>query len=88
MAEKGGLSSTMHNTFKETLSERPVGNNVMDHNSCAPFSKPHDVGPDGIPLVFETTVKGRGDRGSPGKDAAVSSTMSAAYAKGKGEELA
>ena len=53
----------------------------MDHNPCPDFSKPHDIGPDTIPLVFKTTVEGRGMDGPPGKDAALSSTMGGGVAK-------
>lgn len=78
---KDQMSSPFQSAIAKGASERGVGNNVMDHNSCPAFSKPHSVGPDTIPCVFETTVGGRGNRGNPGKDAAVSSTMGGGVAK-------
>jgi hypothetical protein len=79
---KDQMSSPFQNAFGSTLSETPEGgSHTMDRNSCPQFSKPHDCGPDTIPLVFETTVEGRGNRERPGKDAAMSSTMGGGVAK-------
>ncbi|HXP82573.1 MAG TPA: hypothetical protein VN976_21925 [Verrucomicrobiae bacterium] len=75
MSKKDAISSPMQNAFGHTVSDRGTGDVVNDHNMCPVFGKPHDMGPDTIPTVFGTTVGGKGPHGSPGTDAAVSSTM-------------
>lgn len=76
MSRKDAISSPMHNAFAHTVSEKGTGQTINDHNPCPVFGKPHDVGPDGIPLVFATLVEGRGGHGKPNADAAkISTTM-------------
>lgn len=78
-AKKDAIGSPMHNVFGHTLDPKGDRDDVYDHNSCPYFNKPHDVGPNTIPIVFEEGELNHTYHGSAtelaGK-AAISSTMS------------
>jgi hypothetical protein len=78
---KDQIQTTMQHNFPGDISKKADRDDVYDHNTCPQFSKPHDKGPDTIPLVFEEGELGHDYRGAPGKHAAVTSTMGSGVSK-------
>jgi hypothetical protein len=75
------MSTPFKHVMPGDISVHADRDDVYDHNTTPQFSKPHDKGPDTIPLVFEEGELGKAYRGHPGKNAAVTSTMGGGVSK-------
>ena len=79
---KDQMSSPFHNAMVNNISEKGDAKNIFDKNPNPYFSKPHDCGPDTIPVVMKSDLDGLGGSGiSISGNAAVSSTMGGGVAK-------
>ena len=75
---KDALSSPFHNPHRHTLDVHDDSDDKYDQNPNPYFNKPHDRGPDTIPLVFKEGELGKLYEGSAeelASKAAVSTTM-------------
>lgn len=72
----GSLLTTMQPVYGAKADPKGDRDDLYDHNQCPVFSKPHDKGPDTIPLTFEEGINGKQYHGPlTGNEAKVSSTM-------------
>lgn len=70
MAKKGSLNSPMQNALVKDVSMKGNPGDAMDAAPCPEFSEPHSMGPDTIPVVFESGVNGKSYYGNVEKGAA------------------
>jgi len=78
---KDAIETPFQNPHRRTMGLKDDTDDVYDHNSTPQFSKPHDMGKDTIPCVFEEGELGKSYRGPVDTNAAILSTTMSGVSK-------